>query len=242
MDTVEQSLRHLDEVTGALEDLATALGEANEMGPVLQAVCEQVIRVVPGADVASITLRSGDGYQTAAATDERANEIDGKQYEQDDGPCLRAIKTGKVVRVEVETAVRLWPEFSEVAHKLGVASYLASPLAVDSDLVGAINLFGFGKHGFRELDEKYLELYTVMVETTVRGTRRYLQAREHVTQLRQAMESRAVIEQAKGILMAARGLSADAAFQVLVERSQRENVKLHTIAQRFVAEMSAETA
>ncbi|MGC7096685.1 ANTAR domain-containing protein [Amycolatopsis lurida] len=236
-------MRHLDEVTGALEDLAAALGDADEMGPVLQAVCEQVIRVVPGADVASITLRaSGGGYRTAAATDHRAAEIDGKQYEQDDGPCLRAMETGKVIRVEVETAVELWPDFTAVAHSLGIGSYLASPLTVASDFVGAINLFGFGGHGFRELDEKYLEMYTVMVETTVRGTHRYLQAKEHIAQLRRAMESRAVIEQAKGILMAARGLTADQAFQELVSQSQRENVKLHTIADKFVAQMSAEPA
>nr|WP_242579243.1 GAF and ANTAR domain-containing protein [Amycolatopsis sp. 195334CR] len=235
-------MRHLDEVTGALEDLAAALGDADEMGPVLQAVCEQVIRVVPGADVASITLRSDGGYRTAASTDQRAAEIDGKQYEQGDGPCLRAMESGKVVRVEVETAVELWPEFTAVARELGIGSYLASPLTVDSDFVGAINLFGFGAHGFRELDEKYLEMYTVMVETTVRGTHRYLQAKEHIAQLRRAMESRAVIEQAKGILMAARGISADSAFRELVSQSQRENVKLHTIAEKFVAQMSAETS
>ncbi|WP_418190776.1 ANTAR domain-containing protein [Amycolatopsis albispora] len=235
-------MRHLDEVTGALEDLAAALGNADEMGPVLQAVCEQVIRVVPGADIASITLRAGSGYETAASTDERASAIDGKQYEQGDGPCLRAMETGKVIRVEVETAVEMWPEFTAVARDLGVGSYLASPLTVASDFVGAINLFGFGGHGFRELDEKYLEMYTVMVETTVRGTHRYLQAKEHITQLRRAMESRAVIEQAKGILMAARGITADQAFQELVDRSQHENVKLHTVAERFVAQMSADPA
>jgi GAF domain-containing protein len=235
---VQPSVDHLDEMTAAFEKLAATFEQTDDLEPVLQAVCVQVMRVVSGADLASITLVRDGVPETVASTDLRAARIDAAQYEEEDGPCVRAARTGDTVRVEVETAARLWPHFTAVACDAGVASYLASPLRVDAGMAGAVNLFGFGAHGFRELDEKYLDLYTVAVETIMRIARRYLVVREQVGQLRAAMVSRAVIEQAKGILMAARGLNENDAFQVLVMRSQDENIKLHTVAARFVSEAS----
>jgi len=228
----------VDEVTGALETLTDALDRADDLGVVLQTVCEQVVRVVPGADLASVTLDRDGRPDTAASTDQRAVEIDKGQYEVGDGPCLQAARSGKIVRVDVDPAKDLWPEFNESARRLGIGSYLAAPLTVDAGLAGALNLFGFGPHGFREAEEKLLELYSTVVETTLRATRRYLHARELTTQLQGALATRSQIDQAKGILMAAHGISADEAFQKLVEQSQRENEKLHAVAARFVAEAS----
>ncbi|GHF50439.1 GAF domain-containing protein [Amycolatopsis bartoniae] len=235
-DQTTELLPQLDEVKQALEVLSEAVAETDELGPLLQAVCAQVVRVVPGADMASITILRGDGASTVASTDERAVKIDAAQYDEGDGPCLRAARNGETVCVDLPAAERMWPHFAAVTHGQGVGSYLAAPLDVAEGLTGAVNLFGFGDHGFRDLDQQYLELYTLIVTTVLRLFHRAGQAREQVRHLSTAMQSRGVIEQAKGILMAARRISEDEAFQLLVARSQRENVKLHTIAARFVAE------
>ncbi|NIH84394.1 ANTAR domain-containing protein [Amycolatopsis granulosa] len=235
-DGVAGQLEHLDEVTSALEELAGTVGNTDDFGVLLRVVCEQVVRVVPGADMASITVLDGTGARSVAATDERAALIDQAQYADDDGPCLRAARTGQVVRVAVSTARQLWPGFVEVAAGHGVASYLASPLQVRDEAMGAINLFGFGEHGFRDVDQKYLELYATVVDAVLHLSRRALRTQEQVRHLRTALRTRGVIEQAKGILMAARRITADEAFQLLVGQSQRENVKLHTISARFVSE------
>ncbi|MFD4253689.1 MULTISPECIES: ANTAR domain-containing protein [Amycolatopsis] len=237
-DGAAGQLAHLDEVTRALEELAGTVGNTDDFDVLLRVVCEQVVRVVPGADMASITVLDDSGARSVASTDDRATRIDAAQYDEDDGPCLRAARSGQVVRVEVGTARELWPGFSAVAAGHGVASYLASPLQVRDEAMGAINLFGFGEHGFRDVDQKYLELYATVVDTVLHLSRRALRTQEQVRQLRAAMRTRGVIEQAKGILMAARRISADEAFQLLVGQSQRENVKLHTISARFVAEHS----
>jgi GAF domain-containing protein len=233
---LESLSEQIDEVTGALEALTDVLDREDDLGPAFQAVCEQVIRVIPGADMASITVIHDGVAETMSSTDSRAMEIDAEQYRQGNGPCLRAAATGEIVRVDVTRAEELWPTFTASARKLGVASYLAAPLTVDEGLSGAMNLFGFQEHGFHEVEGKLLELYTTMVVLALRSTRRYLRARESADQLRRALSSRAVIEQAKGILMAARGLTPDEAFTTLVSRSQRDNVKLHEVATRFVAE------
>jgi GAF domain-containing protein len=239
LDTLEDWGEQLDEVNNAFEALTDALDREEDLEVVFQAICDQAIRVIPGADMASITLVRKGSAETAASSDERAAEIDADQYKEGNGPCLRAAATGEVVRVDVSTAEELWPKFTACAREKGVASYLAAPLAVDESLSGAMNLFGFQKHGFHEVEGKLLELYTTLVEVTLRSTRRYLRARESTEQLRNALSSRAVIEQAKGILMAARGLTADEAFDALVASSQRENVKLKAVAARFVAECVA---
>jgi GAF domain-containing protein len=227
----------LDELTAAMADLTGAL-ETEPAEEILEVVCAEAVRAIPGADMASITaIRDGEP-ETAAATDDRAATIDRVQYAAGEGPCLEAAATGEIVRLPLATAGRVWPEFTEYAGSVGVGSYLAAPLRVDQHLGGALNLFGYGDHGFAETDSQLLKLYTTIVTFGLRTTRRYHQARQRATELEAAMRSRAVIEQAKGILMAVHRISADEAMQRLIGESQRTNVKLRDIATRFVAELS----
>jgi GAF domain-containing protein len=230
---------HLDELTAAMTDLTGALESEPAEAEILDAVCAEAVRAVPGADMASITaIRDGEPT-TAASTDERAVTIDRFQYAAGEGPCLRAAETGEVVRLPLATAGAIWPEFTAHARELGVGSYLAAPLRVDEHLAGALNLFGYGDHGFAETDSQMLQLYTTVVSFGLRTTRRYHRARQRTTELETAMRTRAVIEQAKGILMAVHRISADDAMKRLVAESQRTNVKLRDIAARFVEGLSS---
>ncbi|HKN57025.1 MAG TPA: GAF and ANTAR domain-containing protein [Amycolatopsis sp.] len=234
----EQFSAQLDEVTVAMETLTGMLDRELEIGEMLQAICEHAVQVVPGADMASITLVRDGIPDTVASTDQRAVNFDREQYRIGDGPCLRAAETGVPVRVGVGAVGDLWPQFVSSAERLGVASFLAAPLTVDDDMSGALNLFGFGEHGFTELSTKILELYTATVLFGLRSARRYLDAKELVRQLHRALDTRAVIDQAKGILMAAHRISADEAFRRLVKRSQDGNRKLHEVAAEFVEAMT----
>ena len=230
---------HLDELTAAMADLTGALETEPAEAEILDAVCAEALRAIPGADMASITaIRDGEP-KTAASTDERAVEIDRAQYAAGAGPCLQAAETGEIVRVPLARAGTAWPEFTGRAQELGVGSYLAAPLRVDERLSGALNLFGYGDHGFAEADSQLLKLYTTVVSFGLRTTRRYRHARQRATDLEAAMRSRAVIEQAKGILMAVHRISAEDAMKRLVTESQRTNVKLRDIAARFVEDLSS---
>jgi hypothetical protein len=160
----------LDELTAAMADLTGALESEPSEEEILDAVCAEAVRAVPGADMASITaIRDGEP-ETAASTDERAVEIDRVQYAAGEGPCLRAAETGEIVRLPLGTAGALWPEFTQHALGLGVGSYLAAPLRVDGALAGALNLFGYGDHGFAETDSRILRLYTTIVSFGLRTT------------------------------------------------------------------------
>ncbi|WP_181776528.1 GAF and ANTAR domain-containing protein [Amycolatopsis pittospori] len=226
--------RQFDELSTAMTALTQALETESDDKEILDAVCAEAVRVVPGADMASITAIHTGHAETAADTDERAVEIDRIQYTVGDGPCLQAARSGKIVRLSVESAQEMWPDFTASARKLGVGSYLAAPLHVDDRLSGAMNLFGFGDHGFHDSDSKLLGLYTRMVSFGLRSARRDRDARELTVQLQEAMRTRGVIEQAKGILMVVHRISAEDAFERLVTESQHTNTKLHEVAARFV--------
>lgn len=226
--------QHLDEVTRALESLIDFLDQEENLELILHQVCRQVVVAVPEADMASMTLIRDGKPETAAYTDARASDIDTAEYQSGAGPCLDAIATGAVVRLGVEGAAQRWSHFAGTALANGVTSYLAAPLVIDSETFGALNLYSHDDHGFHEVDGEILELFSTAVEGTLRITRRYLQARERAEQLREALTTRAVIDQAKGILMALHGIDADAAFDLLVQQSQRENTKVRQIAERFI--------
>jgi GAF domain-containing protein len=230
----DQLIRELDEVTTALESLSDVLSQEEELDVILLRVCKQVVHAIPDTEMASVTLLRDAGPVTAAITDDQANEIDQAQYRTGQGPCLHAAESGQMVRIAVAEVQERWPHFAAAADGVGVASYLSAPLYIDREYHGSLNLYGFRPHGYRSLDEAMLELYTTAAEAALQSARRYLQARKHAGHLQSALNSRATIDQAKGIVMGARRIPADEAFMLLVEHSQRENVKLRDLADRLV--------
>jgi transcriptional regulator with GAF, ATPase, and Fis domain len=226
--------RRVDDVTTALERLAGTFEDEEELSVVLQRVCQQVVHAVPDAEIASITLLRDGAPYTATATGDSAHRIDQAQYEAGQGPCLEAARTGELQRVKVAEAARQWPEFAAAAAESAVLGYLCAPLFVDREYHGSLNLYDTGGNSFGALDAALLELYTTAAEAALRSARRHQAARETTAQLSAALTSRAVIDQAKGILMALHRIPADGAFKLLVNASQEQNVKLREVAQDFV--------
>ncbi|MGH3188509.1 MAG: ANTAR domain-containing protein [Streptosporangiaceae bacterium] len=227
-------VRRLDGVADDLGALAKVLGEEEDLGRVLQRSVEQVTRGVPGADMASVTVMRGDRGETVASSEERVWAIDSDQYAAGDGPCLEAARTREIVRVGVEEARRRWPEFARCARAAGVESYLSCPLIIGEEFVGSLNLYSEKPHGFGDLDVALLRVYMTAAVAAIASTRRLAEARKLAEGLRTAMESRTVIDQARGVLMALRGISAEQALAELSRQSQNTNVKLRVIAARVL--------
>jgi hypothetical protein len=230
-------VNQVDSVTGALEGLAAALGGAEELPVVLRRCAEQVVHAIPDADHAGITLlQEGDPERpyTVAATAELVLALDQAQYDGHTGPCLTAANTGQMVRATLSDAATSWPRFAEAAGSAGINSVLSAPLYLNEAYQGSLNLYGGAEHGYHQLDVALLELYTTAAEAALGAELRHRAAAENTTQLRTALSSRAVIDQAKGIIMAARQIDADAAFAVLAKQSQQQNRKLRDVAEEFV--------
>ncbi|MFE9750211.1 ANTAR domain-containing protein [Saccharothrix saharensis] len=229
----EGLVQRLDDVTGAVEGLSEVLDQEEDLAVILDRICGRVVRAVPrcrhGERGPAGRRRSGD----RAATRRRRRTWT-SQYRAAEGPCLHAARSGEVVHARAAEVRDRWPAFGEQAAGSGVACFLAVPLCVDEDTPGSLNLYSEQADGFRALDVALLELYTTAAEAALRNARRYVRVREHAAQLRQALTSRAVIDQAKGVVMAVHRVTADEAFAMLVDRSQRENVKLRDFAERFI--------
>jgi GAF domain-containing protein len=228
-------LDRLDEVARALSDLGDVLAREEDIGRVLQRSVSQMVQAIPAADMASVSVLRGDKAETAASSSERVWAIDSDQYAAGEGPCLEAARTGKIVRVSLQDALERWPAFASSARAAGVASYLSAPLAIDSKFAGSLNLYSHQVHGFGDLDEKLLQVYTTAAVAAIANARRYAEMRTVAENLRIALDSRAVIDQAIGVLMATRGLGAEQAFRALARESQNTNTKLREIAVRVLA-------
>ena len=207
------------------------------MGETLLQVSRITTDAVPAAEMAGITMLGDHGKPTTAVfTDPEAPAIDAAQYESGAGPCLDAWRERRVVRVnDMASASSQYPEFAKAAGSHRVESVLSLPLVAGTNGLGALNLYARKPAGFTDDDEALgIELASAAAVVLANASA-YWEASQLGEQLGQAMRSRAVIEQAKGILMArSPELSPDDAFDVLRKASQRENVKLREIAQRIV--------
>ena len=226
----------------ALRALSQFLVAERSMGDTLLRVSEITIDALPPADMAGITMLGDDGTPTTGIfTDELAPEIDAAQYATGRGPCLDAWRQRRVVVLsDFEKAVDDYPEFVRAAQAHGVGSVLSLPLVAGDTGLGALNLYAPAGKSFADADETFgLEL-AAAAAIVLSNASAYWEASQLSQQLTEAMRSRAVIEQAKGMLMArSPELSPDDAFDVLRRASQRENVKLREIAQRVVDRKSA---
>jgi GAF domain-containing protein len=229
----------------ALQALSRFVVSDQSMSETLLRVSDLTTQAMPNADLAGISLLNDSGKPTTAIfTDEAAPEIDAGQYESGQGPCLDAWRLGKVVRIDVmDEATEEYPEFARLAMEHGVQSTLSLPLIAGDRGVGALNLYAHVEHGFSRDDEAIGAELSAAAAIVLANATAYWEASQLGEQLTQAMASRAVIEQAKGMLMAqSPELTPDGAFDLLRRASQRENVKLRDIAQRLVDRRAAPPA
>ena len=227
------------EPEGAFRDQLDALVRTvvtgdKDLHGALTAVAEMGCAVLDGCTAASITLVEHDKPKTVAFTDGRAPELDQVQYDARTGPCLEAIRTNQTLRIHSLAEDGRWREFSNAAAERGVRSSLSLPLTLGEQTFGGLNLYGGEEGSFQEADEEVGALFASYAAAVIANVAAYWSAQELAEHLQRAMESRATIEQAKGILMARQRCSADEAFDILRRASQRENRKLRDIADEMV--------
>jgi GAF domain-containing protein len=205
---------------------------------VLQRVTTLAARSVSNCTVAGITVTQNGRPQTPVYTDERSPQVDQVQYDNDSGPCLDALREGKVFMITDTATESRWPEFCQAAVAAGLRSTLSVPIDVSgnrTDVLGALNLYSEEPEGFDDEAVASTASFAHQAAIVIANAQAYWGAKELSDQLQSALESRAVIEQAKGILMGREGITADQAFEVLVRASQRENRKLRELAADIVA-------
>ncbi|OAP21382.1 MULTISPECIES: GAF and ANTAR domain-containing protein [Amycolatopsis] len=220
--------------------LTEMLLAARSVGDVLQLIVDATASLAPSADLVSITLRAPDGnFHTAAYTDPKAADLDLLQYKLGEGPCHDAAVPGRpefLESADLDSDAQ-WPRWSPEAAGLGWRAVLATALVDDavSRFSGALNLYSRTPGGLADVDRDVVLLLASHATLAVAETDAVTRNELNQAQLRRALDSRDVIGQAKGIIMARRGLDAQEAFDLLRRTSQQLNVKLVHLAGTLVA-------
>ncbi|MCZ2858746.1 GAF and ANTAR domain-containing protein [Blastococcus sp. VKM Ac-2987] len=219
----------------ALRELSRVALGGRELADVLGDITAIAARVIPGAESVSTTLIRGEKAFTAAHAGAMSLEADELQYEEGSGPCIDAGRGGVVLRIDDVRTEERWPDYMARVRTTRVRSSLSVPLPYQGTSIGALNVYSTEVAAFASPDSLAAGLGAAeMIAVAVANADAHARLADDARNMRIAMESRAVIEQAKGVLMAQQGVDAEQAFEVLRQASQRYNRKLRDIAAGIV--------
>ncbi|MEV8441134.1 GAF and ANTAR domain-containing protein [Actinosynnema sp. NPDC051121] len=216
-----------DDLAVRLNEVARALHAQPNAQDTLDEIVRAAVDTIPGAWHAGImTIVGKRDIRTVAATDDVPRDVDQAQYDTGQGPCLTALYQQKIVSAPDLSEEQRWPEFARRALALDVSSMLSFRLFVEGDDLGALNLYSPDTQAFDDESEHVGLLFAGHAAVALATA----QEREH---LAEAVLTRDLIGQAKGILMERHKLTADQAFAVLVRASQQANLKLRALAEQL---------
>ena len=191
-----------------------------------------------GFDAATVSARHGSDLATVGATDQRFIALDDAQYQSGAGPCLTVLDSHDPVALDAAGELEdRWEDFSRAARGLGIHSTLSMHVPIDSEEVAAsLNLYS--KQQLEASSERieHASHFADQLAAAILSVDAHRSTAKLARDLAQAMRTRAVIEQAKGILMSDHRIDADQAFDQLAHLSQHSNMKLHDVARRLVQE------
>ena len=215
------------------EDLHGLLLDATPLPDLLETVADTALASVRSFDSAGVALCARGRLVGSAATDAVARELDELQHQLREGPACDTAATGLPTRVDVMTAELRWPRFCPEARRCGVTSAFFQPLAVQDLVLGSLNLYS--RHApIDDADPVALGRFGPLAAVLVANGAALERLWELVDQLNQAIESRDLIGQAKGVLMAREGLEDQEAFDRLRKISQSQNIKVRDVARQVV--------
>jgi hypothetical protein len=191
------------------------------------------VEALEGWQAVGTSLVEGKRVATFGVNDERVNAVDQAQYDNKAGPCVDAL-SGEVHYFDGTTDEPRWRMFAETAADAGVYSVISFPLKIDDDTIGALNFYSSERDALRPGQREEGWVFASQAAIAIVNEQTLARLGKQVGQLEEGLQTRTVIGQATGLLMAQEGLTSDEAFQKLVSVSQTANVKLRDIAERYV--------
>ncbi|MDN3294006.1 GAF and ANTAR domain-containing protein [Streptomyces ficellus] len=229
-----------DGPTADVLDLTSLLLEADGVDEFLQALVDRALERSPAADGSGITLERRGRPLTVANAGPSAKELDEKQYGQDDGPCLQALRAGEEVIIADMADERRWGDYPAYALACGTRSSMSLPIAAHTHTAGALNLYFATPDGHTKVDAPFLRGLAAQATGAIALAQRIGDAQQFAADLQTALASRTVIDQAIGVIMGQQRCTADEAFAILRTASQHRNIKLRDLCADLLAGLSGE--
>lgn len=218
-----------NDVARQLAEVARQLHGASDVTDLLTRAVGLAVATVEGGDHASISLVTKGNIEAQAHTSDWIAEIiDGIRSDTGEGPCVDAIREHEVVETGDLSKEYRWFRFStQVVERTGVRSVLCLRLFIDKDTLGTFSIYAKAVEAFDDADHSVASIFAAHTAVALRSAQRE-------EQLITAIKTREIIGQAKGILMARKGIDETAAFAILMAASSRMNLKLREVAKQLV--------
>ena len=222
-----ETLSRFAVVLPAHYDLTEALGELTESAT-----------SVLGLSGSWVTMADDQGLHLVAAVSKAwaALERDHDQLHPFPCPCRDAYRSGEVVTVtDVRREATRWPGFSASAARLSIAGVAAVPMRLADTIIGALNLYSAEPRLWSDEDMAVAAVLADVATSYVVNASKLRQQQQLSEQLQGALESRIVIEQAKGIIAQQNSVTIDAAYQLMRSHARNNNASLRAVAEAIVA-------
>lgn len=200
----------------------------------LQRLTELGAGLIPGCAALAATITAGGTALTFAASSVPVDRLHELQFSTGEGPTVETLRHNEPRRVDDIRTEQRWPRFCQAAAEAGFASCLMLPLRTDRHPAGAVALYGREPRLFTGAAHDIAMLFAAQGGTALHNADLYRDCRRMIDNLHAALVSRAIIEQAKGVLHAELGVSPDEAFDLLSRMSQRTNRKVRLVAADLV--------
>ncbi|WP_416405453.1 ANTAR domain-containing protein [Arthrobacter sp. LFS091] len=231
------------DLTDFLEHLQNLLVNNTDIREFLEDLAEMTARklTTPANTVAcGVTVIRRKKPVAVAESDLLARRLEDIQNSFDDGPCLTALRTRKITHVpDIRHEVR-WPDYMKAAARTNVGSILALPMELNNTAEAVVNLYSTRVHGFGEEDLLTAQRVTATGAKALHLALKIAQLKDARENLAAALDSRAAIDTAVGIIMAQNRCSRDNAFQILVNASSHRNIKLRAVAEGVIAQIAGD--
>jgi GAF domain-containing protein len=233
--TPEKSLQRQARLAQRFVALADTLVDDYDVVEVLDGLMSTCLELLE-VDEAGLLLTNPQGQlQRVASSSEEARLLELLQVQTKEGPCFEAVETGEPIMVaDIARTRDRWPTFASRAIADGFHSVYAFPMKLREATVGGLNLFGIREHALDEEDRVIAKALADIATIGILQQRSLTRSSLLAENLQRALNTRIVVEQAKGVLSERGGIPMDATFDMLRSYARSHNLKLSEVAQSVV--------
>jgi GAF domain-containing protein len=224
-----------ERLANAFVEVADTLIDEFDVIDFLHILADHASDVTGASSVGLMLVDLNDSLQHMAASTDGARHLELFQLQHQEGPCLDCFRTGTpvIVRDLTETTTR-WPVFAPRAIEAGVLSVHAFPMRLRDQVIGALNLFGEVPLPFDPDDIRVVQAMADIATIGILQERAISSAEILTAQLQGALNSRILIEQAKGVMARAHGIDVDEGFVALRAHARNNHLRLGDLAHDVV--------
>lgn len=236
MSTVQQPFHRDAELARRFVMLADSLVDDFDVVELLDQLTQTCVDLLGVTTAGLLILDAGGALHPVASSTETTRVLELFQLQNDQGPCLECVRTGEFVQVDdVDTALRRWPRFGAAFQSSGFGSVVALPMRLRSETIGSLNLFNAqGVAALSASDRRIAQALADVATIGILQQRTVQRSSLLAEQLQRALETRIVIEQAKGVLAEYAAVDIRAGFEALRDYARKNHLKLGDVATMLV--------